>query len=417
MSHRDLSINKVPQLHAPTAKPRTPRPAAPAAGRPGVLDARQVLALQRASGNQAVQRLLSSPTPPVPNGSSVTVQRDKRRRASQAENIAKVTALRTSAEARFTLASDYAGEALAVGDLTRDKLSAISRVYTGAYTVFRNVLNSAQQEAQNQQQWTDIVVGVLCGTAAGLAAAFILPSTLAGWFSLTLAEAGTAAASSAGQGVLSGAIALLASRATSVEGKAISSEGLEPQFRELAMWRAAANIYRSGLEIGPVSRATHALSVNLSDFLAEVRVFDAGGESKLTEAKINQSIAAMQQADGQQTGAQDEFTRKLADLKALKTAVAAINPQAKSQQQMERDIWILWMSTLQHNSNILDLDAIEDHIGPKGLGIVDFGIYTSDADENEAIETARGNAAQLRAESQQATVIENRSEQLRILTR
>jgi hypothetical protein len=279
------------------------------------------------------------------------------------------------------------------------------------------VLNSAQQEAQNQQQWTDIVVGVLCGTAAGLAAAFILPSTLAGWFSLTLAEAGTAAASSAGQGVLSGAIALLASRATSVEGKAISSEGLEPQFRELAMWRAVANIYRSGLEIGPVSRATHALSVNLSDFLAEVRVFDAGGESKLTEAKINQSIAAMQQADGQQTGAQDEFTRKLADLKALKTAVAAINPQAKSQQQMERDIWILWMSTLQHNSNILDLDAIEDHIGPKGLGIVDFGIYTSDADENEAIETARGNAAQLRAESQQATVIENRSEQLRILTR
>lgn len=408
MSHRELSPGNVPTVRPPAAKPRTP---GPAADRTGALDARQVLALQRASGNQAVQRLLS--TPPAP----VTVQRDRRRRPSQAENIAKITALRASAEARFTLASDYASEALAVGDLTRDKLSAISRVYTGAYTVFRNVLNSAQQEAQDQQQWTDIVVGVLCGTAAGLAAAFVLPSTAAGWFSLTLAEAGTAAASSAGQGVVSGGIALAASRATSVEGKTISSEGLEPQFRELAMWRAVAGIYRSGLEIGPVSQATHVLSVQLSDFLADVRVFDAGGTSGLTEARIGQSVAAMQQADAQQAGARDEFTRKLAELRALKAAVAAINPQAKSQRQMERDIWILWMSTLQHNSNILDLDAIEDHIGPQGLGIVDFGSYTSDADENEAIETARGNAAQLRAESRQAEVVEDRAAQLRILTR
>jgi hypothetical protein len=56
---------------------------------------------------------------------------------------------------------------------------------------------------------------------------------------------------------------------------------------------------------------------------------------------------------------------------------------------MERDIWILWMGSLKRDSNILDIDAIEDYLGPDGLKLVDFGIYTSDDDENEAIDNAR----------------------------
>jgi len=75
------------------------------------------------------------------------------------------------------------------------------------------------------------------------------------------------------------------------------------------------------------------------------------------------------------------------------------------------------MSSLSLNSNILDLDAIEDHIGPKGLKIVDFGRYTSDADENEAIENARNTAKQMQAEQAQTDIPEDKSEALRILTR
>ena len=89
----------------------------------------------------------------------------------------------------------------------------------------------------------------------------------------------------------------------------------------------------------------------------------------------------------------------MTDLAALKASVQAIDPKAKPVTAVERDIWVMWMSTLGHNSNILDIDAIEDHIGPKGLKIVDFGVYTSDADENEAIDQAKTDAMFLDAEA------------------
>jgi len=332
------------------------------------------------------------------NSTAATLQRQKKG-ASQAANIAKITALRTKVESRFDLVNTYAQDSLAVGDLTRDKLSAISTVYTEAYNTFRGVLNRAQQEAQNQQRWTDVVVGVICGTAAGLAAAFVLPSTAAGWFSLTLAEAGTAAASSAGQGIASGAIAAAASSLTTVAGQNINSSGLDPMIQQVAMWQRVAGIYRSGLELTPLSRATHALSLALADLLAEVRVLEAGGKTKLTEATIASTLATLEQQESGLTPVTTELTAKVTDLAALKASVQAIDPKAKPVTAVERDIWVMWMSTLAHDSNILDIDAIEDHIGPKGLKIVDFGIYTFDSDENAAIDQAKTDAMFLDAEA------------------
>jgi hypothetical protein len=107
-------------------------------------------------------------------------------------------------EGHLTLLNDIAAKALAVRDIAREKPSAISQIYqvfTAACKTFRGVLNDAALEAQNQQRWTDLVVGVICGTAAGLLAAFVMPSTAAGWFSLTSAKVGTAASLSTGQEV------------------------------------------------------------------------------------------------------------------------------------------------------------------------------------------------------------------------
>jgi hypothetical protein len=329
-----------------------------------------------------------------------TIQRQGQKRpASQTANIARLNTLRSKAETRFNLATDYAQESLAVGDLTREKLSAISAVYVEAYNIFRGVLDTAQQDARNQQRWTDIIVGVACGTAAGLAAAFVLPSTAAGWFSLTLAEAGTAAASSAGQGVLSATIAAAASSATTVAGQSISSAGLDPMIQEVEMWKKVSAIYRSGLQLTPLSKASHALSMSLGDLIADVRVFEAGGTTKLTEASIATTLTKLEQQEGGLTTATTDLTAKVADLKSLKASVEAINPKVKTVPQVERDIWVMWMATLAHDSNILDINAIENHIGPKGLRIVDFGSYTSDADENEAIDQAKGDAMFLDAEA------------------
>jgi hypothetical protein len=258
-------------------------------------------ALQGTAGNRAVCQLLT--TEPA------TVQRQGRP-PSQAANIARLNTLRANADRRVTLATDYQKNCLQVGDTTRDKLSAISTTYTEAYNTFRGVLNRAQKEAQNQQRWTDIIVGVLCGTAAGLAAAFVLPSTAAGWFPLTLAEAGTAAASSAGQGIASAAIGAAASKALTVPGQVISSAGLEPAIHQAAMWQKVAGIYRSGLEVAPLAQASHQATMAVSDLIADVRVLEAGGATRLSEATLAATLTQLEQQDAQLTAATTELTAR-----------------------------------------------------------------------------------------------------------
>jgi len=237
------------------------------------------------------------------------------------------------------------------------------------------------------------------------------------------AAAAEIAASSAGQGA---AGALVSTGVTNVlptvAGRQIDSSGVDPMIQELAMWQKAAEIYRSGLEFADLGRRMHDLTVALSDLVADVRVYDSGGDSRLTDADIANKVTALEARDAEMASMNEQLTAKVAELDRISEAVRGIDPAARNARQMERDIWHLWMATLPLNSNILDIDAIEDHIGPNGLGIVDFGRYTSDADENEAIENARNTARMLRAEQRQAVGNEtqdpeNRGEQLRILTR
>ena len=352
--------------------------------------------------------------PPAPIRGMRVVQRAPAK-SDQTANIATLTTLRANADRRFQLATDYAKGTMAVGDTVKTKLTVLSNTYTTGYNVFRDTLNKAQQQAQNQQTWTDIAVGVVCGAAAGLLAAFVLPSTAAGWFSLTMAEAGTAALSSAGQGVLSGGVAALASNMTSVEGKNISSEGLQPAFQELAMWKKVAEIYRSGLEVTPMVQALHQVSGSLADRIGDLRVYQAGGKTDLTEDKIKTLMSGLTAPDAQLNEMQTQLYAKLVELQNLLQAANNINTD-KTATSMERDIWKMWMSTLPMNSKILDIDAIEDHIGPKGLKIIDFGLYTTVADQNDAIDKARTETNLMKAEATQSLVPENPAGNLRVRT-
>src|SRR6266542_1316910 len=155
-------------------------------------------------------------------------QTPKKKRADQTDNIAKVTTFKNNADDRFKLTNDFSAKSLEVGDLTRDKLSALSANYKQGFDTFRGVLNAAEKEAQNQQDWTNIVVGVACGVAAGLLAAWVLPSSAAAAFTLTLEEAAIAGASSAGQGVIGTGASALLTKPLDVAGKKLDSSGVDP---------------------------------------------------------------------------------------------------------------------------------------------------------------------------------------------
>jgi hypothetical protein len=198
-----------------------------------------------------------------------------------------------------------------------------------------------------------------------------------------------------------------------VEGKKIDSSGLDPTLQELDMWKKAADIYRSGLVFSEAGKTFHSLTVALADLVADVRATDG----KLTDQQIEEKVAVLTAKDAEMSKTEADLRAKIGELDKIKAGIDAIDPAKKSALDMEKDIWFLWMGSLKLNSNILDINAIEDHIGPKGLKLVDFGWYTSDADENEAIEHARDMAAQLNAEAQATSVPEDKSRQLRILTR
>lgn len=393
----------------------------------------EVIGLQHSVGNRSIaQRMAILPENAIQGQRSARtrtadvglIQRaPKRPLSNQTANLARLATLRSNADTRYKLTNDFAVKSQEVGDLTRDKLGQISTTYREAYNNFRAVLNRAQQEAQNQQDWTNIIVGVVMGVAAGLLAAWALPASASAAFTLTLEEAAIAGVSSGVQGAAGAAASAGITSKLDVAGKNLDSSGLDPSIMDLAIWKKAADIYRSGLEYSRLSGQLHSLTVSLSDFIGDVRVFAAGGETTLTEQTINEKITAMEGKDAAQASLNTELTTKIADLEAIKQAVSAIDPSKKNVRQMEKDIWILWMASLSRDSNILDLDEIENHIGPKGLGIVDFGIYTSDADENEAIENARDTANMLRAEQQmmlnpgtEVNVPGDKNRQLRILT-
>jgi hypothetical protein len=119
-------------------------------------------------------------------------------------------------------------------------------------------------------------------------------------------------------------------------------------------------------------------------------------------------LQALVNADGRMAGFDRQLSTALADLDTLQQGVTTSEATEYSQQRMERDIWILWMGTLSDdNHNILDLDAIEDHlhqIGVLGAGSdlgIDFGSYTSDSEETAALAAARSRAQQIRTRSRQ----------------
>ena len=87
-------------------------------------------------------------------------------------------------------------------------------------------------------------------------------------------------------------------------------------------------------------------------------------------------------------------------------------PKTYGKREMEQDIWVLWIASLdpknEDSHDILDLDAIEDHlhykIGVLGEGSVlgvNFGRYTSEADERAAIYAARAKKATILARFKQ----------------
>ncbi len=303
-------------------------------------------------------------------------------------------------DAHYDLASTYVDLSVANTDLISTKLRIFSLNYDMAYSNYSRVIGQGRAEAQNQTLWRGIFLGIGTGVLAGLAAAYIAPSTAAGWCALTLADGLTAAGSSFLQGAASSAIALAVSDAITTRGSDLQPAGLSPDMLRSNIWQHVASMYRGALQTNRLLANFHRNTVILERLIAEMRVQIAGGTSEYSTADILTATNTMIAQVNRMTSVFSELRQQATAMSAFGNSISAYDPTQPGVAQIEKDIWIMWMGTLSNDdSDILDLDSIEDHLnsigilGRSGLLGVDFGSYTSEEDELAALAAARLQAA------------------------
>lgn len=308
------------------------------------------------------------------------------------------------------LGESYTNLSLLTIDLISTKLQLFSRFYDMAYSQYAGVIGKGRAEAQNQTLWRGIFLGIGTGVLAGLTAADIAPSTAAAWFTLTLADVATAVGSSFLQAGASSAIAYAVSDLMTARGSDLQPGGLSPDLLRSNVWPHLAGMYRGAFTTTKVLSNLHRNAVLLEKTIAETRVHIAGGDSGATPEDIVRAGTIMNNRVLAMATVFDGLRSSADQLMVFSGRAASYDPATPTVGQMEDDIWIMWIGSLSDtDSDILDLDAIEEHlsargiIGPNSRLGVDFGGYTSEDDELAAIAAGRRQAGAVRERYDKAT--------------
>src|SRR6266540_785143 len=358
--------------------------------------------LPAGAGNQAVARVL-----PLTGQASAVVHRQPAEGAPagptavapaqpdlgsvlsvQAMEYLRVTATQTS-----LLAGAYAERTLRVVDALRGRLQAVGGRYHDAYEQYAKVIRAARAEANDQKEWKEIILGIAIGTGVGLLSGAIVPEGLAFGYKVlaeVVGESVEAAAAGGAKGL----------HLTDVAGTELEPGGLDPDVLNTQIWQRLSALYRGGLGVQQQVQYLPLLLGGAEYALGQFRLLQSGGQADMPRSDLIGMATSLNRATGHLAALNTWLRTGLDALSRLEATTKAPVPK---QEEIESDIWIMWMSTLSNrDSDILDLDPIEDHleaigvIGPGILG-VDFGWYTSEDDELAALSAARSQAGRIHA--------------------
>jgi len=388
---------------AVSLSPRVSQPGDPAEANARAV-ARSVAAdhLPAGAGNQAVARVL-----PLTGQASAVVHRQPAEGAPagptavapaqpdlgsvlsvQAMEYLRVTATQTS-----LLAGAYAERTLRVVDALRGRLQVVGGRYHDAYEQYAKVIRAARAEANDQKEWKEIILGIAIGTGVGLLSGAIVPEGLAFGYKVlaeVVGESVEAAAAGGAKGL----------HLTDVAGTELEPGGLDPDVLNTQIWQRLSALYRGGLGVQQQVQYLPLLLGGAEYALGQFRLLQSGGQADMPRSDLIGMATSLNRATGHLAALNTWLRTGLDALSRLEATTKAPVPK---QEEIESDIWIMWMSTLSNrDSDILDLDPIEDHleaigvIGPGILG-VDFGWYTSEDDELAALSAARSQAGRIHA--------------------
>lgn len=417
-----MLYEQMASTRAPKAIGRGKRPAvaeaAPSRSRTWAPSPTAMLALQRSAGNRATVQAAAVMETPWVRPAPLSVQRSSTAQRSPSKALrkqleSKLPLLQANArlvESAASLGEAYVNLSVATTDVVSTKLQLYSMFYDTAYARYAAVIGKGRAEAQNQTLWRGIFLGIGTGVLAGLAAAYVAPSAAAGWLTLTLADAATAAGSSFLQAGASSAVAYAMSDAMTARGSDLQPGGLSPDMLRSNIWKHVAGMYRAAFSTTQVLSNLRHNSILLERTIAETRVHVAGGASAITPEEIVRAGDTMNARVAKMRTVFDGLNSSAVSMSNFSSTAQSYDPSKPTVDQMEDDIWIMWIGSLSDDdSDILDLDAIEDYLAVRGilgpnsrLG-VDFEGWTTKEHELAALAAGRRQANGVRARYDQAT--------------
>lgn len=316
---------------------------------------------------------------------------------SEVENI------RARATVRYGQTSATVGAGVSAINSIKESLMRVSSKYTEAYQSYADAVTAAGKEARNQQTWFDFFMGVGVGVTVGLLSEAIFVAEGAALATEMIVEVGAEAA----EGGIG--IGLKASGLTEFVGQDLApSIKLDPMVLELEIYRLLESLHQRVHSVAQCGDAQFLINGAAEYAIGEIKSHVAGGEQEMSENDLLDLIETLVRADQSSKTLDKTMPSFRVSLQGLVNSVSSA-PDT-SVWEMEQDIWIMWIATIKKSdSNILDYDAIEDRlhkIGVLGEGSrlgVDFGWYTSEADELAALSAAKDQAPEIRRKNKDLT--------------
>ncbi|MEW5930936.1 MAG: DUF4157 domain-containing protein [Gemmatimonadota bacterium] len=319
----------------------------PASSAPLQAPASSPFLLNEPAGRQAAQ-----PTAPVPARQGAPADRG----AGAMPTRAEVEALQGRAVARLQAVTGFVRDARQQVAYLRGFYGRFDAVYQEAYGNYARVVRAARAEAQNQQNWANLLFGVAAGTAVGVLAEVLFPTLLAG---ATLARATVLGA---GGNLASGSWGTwLGPQIAGVDLE--PAEALSPFLQQLQTLRNLDELTGAVLSMVDPGMANLAAVMERSGgVLTELRA----ARRERSDADLAAEWARLRDADAAAAPVEAQVAEASAQFARLREHYKGLD--VPSVRWVEQSIWIAWMSTLYPTGFfVLDLDEIEYHLADIGV--------------------------------------------------
>lgn len=291
----------------------------------------------------------------------------------------------------------------------RHRLISFARTYDSAYQRYAQVLGLAQKSATDQQKLLELAIGFGVGVAGGLLAESVLALKTVKNVLGSVGSRIPKLARKLGKEAVSEGTEVLIGKSINVEGLAqVDGTDLEiPRCldsREIKtlVWQSLADLYGT-LTSSTIQNGIFWQSMLAAEFeyaVGEIKSL-RGGQNDMPSNELANYVIDLLEADKKAEEIDLAIDIAMQKLTNLERSLSQL-PEY-SIDELEKEIWLLWMSGLKFDSNALDEDDIENRL--EELDLVNFGFYTFDQEEIAAIRMAQQKAPEIKARWQRTIFI------------